>query len=126
MELEINTGSPSAVYQQIVDQIMAGVLSGALSSGDSLPPIRQLAADLSLNPNTVAKAYKQLENQRVIKTARRAGTFIRDDASENCVATNHRNAEVQLDEVVLTFKQRGISDKEIAELLHAKISELET
>lgn len=126
MELEINTGSPAAVYQQIVDQIIAGVLSSALDSGDALPPIRQLAADLSLNPNTVAKAYKQLENQRIIKTARRAGTFIRDDARNNCVATNQRNAEAQLDEMVVNFKQRGISDEGIAELLNAQISELTT
>ncbi len=124
MEVEINISSPSPVYQQIVDQIIVGVLSGALASGDTLPPIRQLAHDLSLNHNTVAKAYKQLESQRVIQTARRAGTFIREDAAAHCANGIRRNAETQLDELVLSFKRNGLSDSDITDLLSAQLDHI--
>lgn len=120
MEIEIDVKSPCPVYQQLVDQIKAGVLVGALSAGDALPPIRSLAEALELNPNTVAKAYKQLERDQVIQTARRAGTFVREDASLNCMAANQRKAIHELDLLIGKLQQQGMSKQEIAELLRTK------
>lgn len=124
MEIEIDIKSPYPVYRQLIDQIKAGVLAGALSGGDTLPPIRLLAIDLGLNPNTVAKAYKQLESQQIIQTARRAGTFIREDANLNCVAANKQSAKVEMEQIVETFKQRGMGKQEITQLLKAQIRQL--
>ncbi len=126
MEIEINIANPLPVYQQIVDQIITGVLSGALASGDPLPPIRQLARDLSLNHNTVAKAYKQLENQSIIQTAGRAGTFIQKGAVDNCIINKRRNAEVQMDKLINTLQQQGHSNQDITELLDNRIVQLTT
>ena len=64
------------VYRQIIDQILGGIASGALSPGDQLPTVRQLAVDLAVNPNTVVRAYRELEIRGVLSTQQGVGTFI--------------------------------------------------
>lgn len=92
MDLDIDTSSAEAVYEQIVRQIQQAVLLGTLAPGAPLPSIRQVADDLDLNPNTVAKAYKILENNRVIRTAGRKGTFISADAASEVDARHRQDA----------------------------------
>src|SRR5215470_10615292 len=72
--LDLHSGVP--VYRQIVDQVRGGVASGALSVGDQLPTVRQLAVDLSINPNTVVRAYRELELGGSLETHQGTGTFI--------------------------------------------------
>lgn len=66
------------VYRQIVDQVRGAVASGALSAGDQLPTVRQLAVDLEVNPNTVVRAYRELEYDGLLETHQGTGTFISD------------------------------------------------
>ena len=72
--LDLHTGVP--VYRQIVDQVRGAVASSALSAGDQLPTVRQLAVDLEVNPNTVVRAYRELEYDGLIETHQGTGTFI--------------------------------------------------
>ncbi len=72
--LDLHSGVP--VYRQIVDQVRGGVASGALTVGDQLPTVRQLAVDLSINPNTVVRAYRELEFGGLLETHQGTGTFI--------------------------------------------------
>jgi GntR family transcriptional regulator len=72
--LDPKTGSP--FYRQIIDQIKYGIASGQLKMGEQLPTVRSLAVDLKVNLNTVAKAYKELEIQRILETQQGSGTFI--------------------------------------------------
>ena len=72
--LDLHSGVP--VYRQIVDQARGGVASGALTVGDQLPTVRQLAVDLSINPNTVVRAYRELELGGLLETHQGTGTFI--------------------------------------------------
>src|SRR5215469_9213955 len=72
--LDLHTGVP--VYRQIVDQVRGGVASGALNEGDQLPTVRQLAVDLEVNPNTIVRAYRELEHDGLIETHQGTGTFI--------------------------------------------------
>lgn len=65
------------VYRQIIDQVRGGIASGSLGVGDQLPTVRQLAVDLSINPNTVGRAYRELELGGVLETHQGTGTFIR-------------------------------------------------
>lgn len=82
--LDLGTGVPA--YRQIIDQVSVGIASGALAAGNQLPTVRQLAVDLSVNPNTVVRAYRELEIRGIIETHQGTGTFIarqkpkRDDA----------------------------------------------
>jgi GntR family transcriptional regulator len=65
-------------YRQIIEQVKFGIARGTLESGDRLPTVRQLAVDLSINPNTVIRAYRELEIEKVINTQQGSGTFVSD------------------------------------------------
>src|SRR5579863_6448268 len=72
--LDLHSGVP--VYRQVIDQVRGGIASGALSAGDQLPTVRQLAVDLQINPNTVVRAYRELELGGLLETHQVTGTFI--------------------------------------------------
>jgi GntR family transcriptional regulator len=72
--LDMATGVPA--YRQIIDQILGAIASGTLRGGDQLPTVRQAAVDLSVNPNTVVRAYRELEIRGVLTTQQGLGTFI--------------------------------------------------
>lgn len=72
--LDLHSGVP--VYRQIIDQVRGALASGALAAGDQLPTVRQLAVDLAINPNTVVRAYRELELGGLLETHQGTGTFI--------------------------------------------------
>jgi GntR family transcriptional regulator len=72
--LDMHSGMP--VYRQIMDQVRGAIASGALCAGDQLPTVRQLAVDLAINPNTVVRAYRELELGGLLETHQGTGTFI--------------------------------------------------
>ena len=113
MDLDIVANSADPVYEQIVRQIEDHVRSGAMAPGTPLPSIRQLADDLELNHNTVAKAYKILEMNRVILTAGRKGTFVRSEAVEQIVARQQNDLTAQMKEVVAGFLDKGLTPKDV-------------
>jgi GntR family transcriptional regulator len=121
MDITIIATSPEPVYEQIVRQIQDGVASGTLPPGAPLPTVRQLAGDLQLNRNTVARAYKQLEDRGVILTAGRRGTFVRADASREVERIKSNRAERQVEQVVSTLLGAGVSRDEIAALFNGAL-----
>jgi GntR family transcriptional regulator len=78
--LDENSGVP--VYRQIMDQVRGGTALGALRPGDQLPTVRQLAVDLAINPNTVVRAYRELELGGLLDSNQGTGTFIREQQVE--------------------------------------------
>jgi GntR family transcriptional regulator len=80
MLLHVNTSSGVPVYLQIEAQVKQALAAGALRQGDTLPSVRRLAAQLRVNPNTVAKAYQNLEREGVIRTVPGGGTFAADSS----------------------------------------------
>ena len=76
MWLEINPRSCTPIYQQVVDGVKELVARGILVPGERMPTVRELAVELSLNPNTIAKAYQRLEQEGIIETMRSRGTFV--------------------------------------------------
>jgi GntR family transcriptional regulator len=113
MDLQIDVASPEPVYEQIIRQIQLSVQDGRLSPGAPLPSIRQLANDLDLNPNTVARAYRALETNRVIRTAGSRGTFVGRDAPSQIRTRNGQDAVFQLTELVTLLMQKGMSASQI-------------
>jgi DNA-binding transcriptional regulator YhcF (GntR family) len=81
MQFQLNFKSGKPVYLQLVDQVKSAAASGAMLAGEPLPSIRPLAELLRVNRNTVAKAYAELESQRVIETVAGKGCFIRETSS---------------------------------------------
>src|SRR5262252_4291419 len=86
--LNLHSGVP--VYRQLIDQVRAGIASGSLGAGDQLPTVRQLAVDLAINPNTVMRAYRELELGGLLETHQGTGTFISDKKPEKNTAERER------------------------------------
>jgi GntR family transcriptional regulator len=118
MEIAIRTSSPEPVYEQIVRQIQDAIAAGELAPGVPLPTVRQLAGDLQLNRNTVARAYKQLEDRGVILTAGRKGTFVREQASREVERIKTSRAERSVQQLVAALLRDGLSRAEITALFH--------
>jgi GntR family transcriptional regulator len=76
MQFRIDNASDRAVYLQIIDQVKRDIALGRLAKEERLPTVRQLAQQLAINPNTIAKAYRQLEQEGIIVTRSGAGAFI--------------------------------------------------
>ncbi len=116
MDIVVIANAPEPVYEQIVRQIHEAVKSGRLKPDTPLPPVRQLAGDLRINRNTVARAYRMLEEQGVILTAGRKGTFIRADAAREIAKARTSRAERVMRRVVRTLVGDGLSRKEITRI----------
>lgn len=74
----LNNHSGVPVYRQLIDQVQAAIASGALRAGDQLPTVRQVAVDLAINPNTVLRAYREMEIRGLLDSQQGTGTFIAD------------------------------------------------
>src|SRR3954447_972401 len=99
--LDLHSGVP--VYRQIIDQVMGGIAAGALTGGDQLPTVRQVAVDLSINPNTVVRAYRELEIRGALETQQGTGTFI----SNQKVKRDDLERQRQLNQLVSEFGSRA-------------------
>ncbi len=92
--LDLHSGVP--VYRQLIDQVRGGIASGQLVVGDQLPTVRQLAVDLSINPNTVVRAYRELELGGLLESHQGTGTFI----SAQKIRGGEQERERQLAQIV--------------------------
>jgi len=86
--IDLHSGVP--VYRQLIDQVRSGIASGSLTAGDQLPTVRQLAVDLAINPNTVMRAYRELELGGLLETHQGTGTFIANKKLEKNSAERDR------------------------------------
>jgi GntR family transcriptional regulator len=103
MELELDLHSGVPIYRQIIDRVHSARAAGTLKSGDRLPTVRQLAVDLSINPNTVVRAYRELELTGVLTTHQGTGTFV----AENKIEQTDAERERKLDQLVAEFVARA-------------------
>ena len=112
MIVEIDPHSPLPPYEQLREQIAGMITSGTLEPGSRLPPIRQLASDLDLAAGTVARAYRELEGDRLVVTAGRRGTRVSDPASWSA-GVPAAEAQRRLDEAAQRYatlaRQLGVS-----------------
>ena len=108
----IDPRSPTPIYRQIGEQIRRGVAAGLLAPGDQLPSVRDLAARLLVNPNTVAKVYRDLEREGLLVTRRGQGTFVSDDAIAMAESDRRRLIAEQLKEVARDARAFGLSKAE--------------
>ena len=116
-------GAP--IYQQIVDQIRFRIVSGQLKSGDELPTIRGLAESLRVNPNTVARAYRELANDELIEKRRTTGTFVCELPKRLGAAQRRKLIAPAADKLLIQARQLGIRLDELVELLSKRDVELQ-
>ena len=116
--LDLRSGVP--VYRQIIDQVRSAMALGSLTAGDQLPTVRQLAVDLAINPNTVMRAYRELELSGLLETHQGTGTFV----AKNKLERKDAERERQLTQLVSDFSARvGAAGFAIEELVE-RLSEL--
>ena len=115
----INAYSTLPAYTQIENHVQFAIASGQLKEGDRLPAIREMAERMSVNPNTVAKAFRTLEIRGYIVSRRGLGTVVNDGAYEACRAESRKNVIGRLYEVVGEAKAAGFNQKELKQVLRA-------
>ena len=91
---DVDSGSPTPIYAQLDRSIRAAIATGELQAGTQLPTVRQLAVDLAVNANTVARVYAQLERDGILETRRGVGTFVRESMSPQTTRA-HRERELR-------------------------------
>jgi GntR family transcriptional regulator len=101
MQIRIDNASGRAVYQQIVDQIKRDIALGRLLKDEKLPTVRQLARQLAINPNTIAKAYRQLEQEGIIVTRPGTGTFVASLDSQLSRAVKKKVVSEELERIAV-------------------------
>ena len=118
-KLDIKSGVP--FYRQIVDQIRFGIASQRLLPGEQLPTVRDLAVQLEINPNTVRKAYSELEILGVLDTQQGTGTFVAEREIEISDFERDRMLEQICDELIARGQQYNLTLKEIYEYMQRRI-----
>src|SRR5580704_17159847 len=101
------------IYLQLIEQVKHAIETGALRAGEQLPGMRPLAEELVINPNTVAKAYRELEHEGVIELRHGAGAFVAGNARTKKVTDKLRAGQALVAAAVGKLHERGISDEEI-------------
>jgi GntR family transcriptional regulator len=116
MQIHISTADGVPIYQQIVNQIKYLVSSGRLVAGEELPPIRSLAEKLVVNPNTVARAYRELESAGFVEKRRTAGTYISDQGSPLARRERLRILTERIDALLAEARQMDIAFEDVVKL----------
>lgn len=120
--IEAANGVP--IFEQIIRQIKFAIAGGALKAGDRVPSVRELARELAINPNTVARAYRDLQSESILDTVRGLGLEVASGALERCRSQRQKIVRERLRQVLLEAKQsrlelgdlRALIDKELASL----------
>jgi GntR family transcriptional regulator len=120
IRLDIKSGIP--IYRQIMDQVTAGIAAGSVRPGDQLPTVRQLAVDLSVNPNTVIRAYRELEIRGILDTQQGSGTFISSLEIKTDAAERQRALNQLVTEFVGRAGAAGFTVQELARELKDRYS----
>ncbi|MDZ4658302.1 MAG: GntR family transcriptional regulator [Bythopirellula sp.] len=121
MFLHIDAHNGLAVYDQIVRQVKFAVADGTLTTGELVPSVRELAKELAINPNTVARAYRQLQDEGVLAAVRGTGLAVESGARRGCQADRKRLIRQRLNDVLTEAHLSGLDDREIQELFAAEL-----
>lgn len=113
VQFQIDLASGVPFYRQIIDQVLAGIATGALVQGEKLPTVRALAVELAVNLNTVARAYKELEIRAVLDTQQGAGTFVSDRKVDIDEVERRRRLDRLVDEMLGRAAAQGLTLAEI-------------
>ncbi|MCE5230601.1 GntR family transcriptional regulator [bacterium] len=120
MQIHISTHDGVPIYLQILNQIKYLVASGRLAPGEQLPPVRRLAEQLVVNPNTVARAYRELETTGLIVTRRGAGVYVAEGGSPLNRQEQRRILAERIDQLLAEAGQMDIQTEELIRLLRQR------
>ena len=123
--INIDPRSSQPIYEQICDRVKENIVKGIMMPGDQLPSIRQLSSMILVNPNTISKAYQELERMGVIETIRGRGTFIRVDYKTKVDDEKMDEIKNALKRIIVEMHYMGLSKEDMANELEIIYQELE-
>jgi GntR family transcriptional regulator len=126
MQIHITANDGVPIYLQIVNQVKYLVASGRLKSGEELPAIRVLAEQLLVNPNTIARAYRELELAGVVEKRRTAGTYVSDSGSPLARRERLRILTERIDALLALASQLGVDADDLVRLLRQRSEAMQT
>jgi GntR family transcriptional regulator len=118
--LQVDAHNGLAVYDQIVRQIKFAVADGALTAGEMVPSVRELARELAINPNTVARAYRQLQDDGVLEAVRGTGLAVADAARRHCQSERTKLIRARLRAVLEEAANSGLDQQEVEQLFRTE------
>lgn len=121
MWFDINPDSKNPIFEQIVSQVIFNIAAGGLAVGDLIPSVRELAPQLAIHPNTVAKAYKELERMGVITARRGRGMEVTPDAPKICQTQRRQRVGERIREALREVLSSGLPSGEIRRLVEDEI-----
>jgi len=121
--LDLQSGVP--VYRQLIDQVQAGVAAGTLKLEEQLPTVRQVSVDLAINPNTVMRAYREMEIRGITETQQGTGTFVAERKVQRTDAEHDRQLQQLLSEFVARAGAGGFTLTEVIEALKERASNVD-
>ena len=124
MHIHVSANNGAPIYQQIVAQMKLMLASGRLKAGDELPPIRTLAQQLLINPNTVARAYRELQNGGMLTKRQGAGTYVSDGGTPLARKQRIRILTDSVDALLAEAQQLDIDIVNVIELIEKRSQEL--
>jgi GntR family transcriptional regulator len=122
MLFHVDVRNGLAVYEQIVRHMKFAVADGALQSGELVPSVRELARDLAINPNTVARAYRQLQDDGVLESVRGTGLVVAAAARRPCQNERAKLIRVRLRQVLEEAQRSGLPADEVGQMAQAEIA----
>lgn len=123
MRLKLDTASPVPIYSQIVEQVWCAIAAGALKPDDEMPSVRALATEHLINPNTVARAYLELEREGLLSKKRGTGTYVSSQAARLGEKEKARIVREMLDKALAQAMQLHLPTKQVREIFEDRLSE---
>lgn len=124
MFVRINASNGVPVYDQIARQVKYAVADGVLAAGDLIPSVRELAKELAVNPNTVARAYRELQGQEVVEAVPGTGLAVRTGAKRACTTERRNLLQQRVRSVLEETQQAGLEWEAIQKLVEAELQRL--
>ncbi len=124
MLLHVNASLGVPIYLQVESQVKHAIASGVLKEGDALPSVRKLAADLRINPNTIARAYQDLEREGVVRTVPGGGTFVAGTGPGLLKSEKIRRLRPLARQLAVEAAQLRLAPEDVLELLEEEVGEL--
>jgi GntR family transcriptional regulator len=121
---DVDTRSTTPIWDQIVTRLRFAIASGSLPAGEAIPSVRQLAVALRVNPNTVARAYRELEAQGLVETRQGRGTFVAEAPRRLSAAQRREALSPSIERLTSEARMLGVEAKDLAELVRQAAAKL--
>ncbi len=125
MQFQCDTTSRTPIYRQLIEQVRHAVAQGRIRPGDRLPSVRQLSRELVVNPNTVARAYTELEREGTLLTQRGRGVFVAELRSDLTKKARRKQLGEKLDLLLVEAVHLGFTSEEVLAMLQSRIGKFE-